>query len=216
VSGSASSECAKRGGSLNRENAGPSIARSGYPTSGSPTNTNSRLRMLRKKIALPDHATLAPQTVFEGQRLDWSVLGASDSCRDRLQNRQSNVRPDLPTRGTSQHQPVAVLRSGAISIDYFRGFSFADLRRRTPGPPPFSSMNSTPAASRARRMASSFAAVSEVAPSATSALRIVLAPNAASLARSAALHRSSARAARIWAAESAPVFIRQKFPYGLN
>ena len=29
---------------------------------------------------------------------------------------------------------------------YLRGFSFPDFRRRTPGPPPFSSMNSTPVA----------------------------------------------------------------------
>jgi len=27
---------------------------------------------------------------------------------------------------------------------YFRDFSFADFRRRTPAPPPFSSMNSMP------------------------------------------------------------------------
>jgi BA14K-like protein len=42
-------------------------------------------------------------------------------------------------------------------------------------------------------MASSFAVVSDVTPYATSALRMVLAPNAASFARSAALHRSNAR-----------------------
>jgi hypothetical protein len=41
-------------------------------------------------------------------------------------------------------------RRGALH--YFRDLSFGDFRRRTPGPPPFSSMNSTPAASRARRL----------------------------------------------------------------
>src|SRR5664280_3555616 len=47
-------------------------------------------------------------------------------------------------------------------------FPCDSLRRRTPGPPPFSSMNSTPAASKARLMASSLAAVSDVPFSATS------------------------------------------------
>src|SRR5258707_4503178 len=42
---------------------------------------------------------------------------------------------------------------------YLRGFSFPGFRRRTPGPPPFSSMNSTPAASKAWRNAASFASV---------------------------------------------------------
>jgi hypothetical protein len=68
-----------------------------------------------------------------------------------------------------------------------------------PAPLPFSSMNSTPAASRALRTASSLAAVSEVWSSAASARRTVFAPNAAASASSAALHLSSARAALIWA-----------------
>lgn len=45
--------------------------------------------------------------------------------------------------------------------------------RRTPGPPPFSSMNVTPAASRARRMDKSFAVVKDVSSSLSSARRIV-------------------------------------------
>jgi hypothetical protein len=44
---------------------------------------------------------------------------------------------------------------------YLRGADIGS-RSRTPGPPPFSSMNSTPAASKACRIASSLAAVSEV------------------------------------------------------
>jgi hypothetical protein len=40
-------------------------------------------------------------------------------------------------------------RRGALH--YFRDLSFGGFRRRTPGPPPFSSMNSTPAASIAAR-----------------------------------------------------------------
>src|SRR5215472_9824046 len=52
------------------------------------------------------------------------------------------------------------------------------LRSRTPGPPPFSSMNSIPADSNARRTARSFATVRVVAASASSARRIVVIPNA--------------------------------------
>jgi hypothetical protein len=40
-------------------------------------------------------------------------------------------------------------------------FGFGDFRSRTPGPPPFSSMNPTPAFSRARRTLRSFAVVIE-------------------------------------------------------
>ena len=41
-----------------------------------------------------------------------------------------------------------------IRTVYFRDFCCDGLRRRTPGPPPFSSMNSTPALSKARLMTS--------------------------------------------------------------
>ena len=47
------------------------------------------------------------------------------------------------------------------------------FRSRTPGPPPFSSMNSTPADSRARRIARSLAIVNEVSLSLSSARRTV-------------------------------------------
>jgi hypothetical protein len=50
----------------------------------------------------------------------------------------------------------ARLKSASITIDYFPRLSFTGVRSRTPGPPPFWSMNSTPAASKARRIASSF------------------------------------------------------------
>jgi predicted phage-related endonuclease len=78
-------------------------------------------------------------------------------------------------------------------------FCFGGLRRRTPGPPPFSSMNSTPADSRARRIAWSLAAVSTVGPSANSALRMVATPTEDSFARSSARQRINDRAALIWA-----------------
>src|SRR6187397_1571073 len=60
-------------------------------------------------------------------------------------------------------------------------------------------MNSTPAASRARRTAASFAAVMEVALSESSARRTVATPTAEFSARSSARQRRRARAARIWA-----------------
>jgi hypothetical protein len=88
-------------------------------------------------------------------------------------------------------------RRSAIATDILSQVYFRGLLRRTPAPPPFSFMNSTPAFSNARRIASSFAAVNEVTSSATSALRTVFAPTDDSRARSAALHLRSARAALI-------------------
>ena len=79
-------------------------------------------------------------------------------------------------------------------------------RRRTPAPPPFSSMNSTPAASRARRTARSLAGVIEVARSISSARRIVRKLTADCWARSCALQPTSARAARIWTLTSGGFF----------
>ena len=38
----------------------------------------------------------------------------------------------------------ARLKPASITIDYFPRFSFTGVRSRTPGPPPFSSMNTTP------------------------------------------------------------------------
>jgi hypothetical protein len=72
-------------------------------------------------------------------------------------------------------------------------------RSLTPGPPPLASMNSTPAPSSARRMAKLFGAVIDVSPTVSSARRIVVAPTEEALARSAALQRMRALAARIWA-----------------
>ncbi len=66
---------------------------------------------------------------------------------------------------------------------------FDRLRRRTPGPSPFSSMNTTPAASKARRTAKSFGAVIDVSSCASSARRIVATPTANARARSSARNR---------------------------
>jgi hypothetical protein len=78
----------------------------------------------------------------------------------------------------------ARVKPASITIDYFPRFSFTGVRSRTPGPPPFWSMNSTPAASKARRTARSFAAVIEVSSSVSSARRIVATPTEDSRARS--------------------------------
>jgi hypothetical protein len=64
-------------------------------------------------------------------------------------------------------------------------------------------MNSMPASSSARRIAKSFGAVSEVAAPVSSALRIVVSPTDDERARSSALQRRSALAARICALVSA-------------
>jgi len=96
----------------------------------------------------------------------------------------------------------ARLKPASITIDYFPRFAFTGARSRTPGPPPFWSMNTTPATSSAFRKAASFAGVTGISPSMTSTLRIVATPTFEWVARSIALHRSKARAARICALES--------------
>src|ERR1700754_2891110 len=58
-------------------------------------------------------------------------------------------------------------------------------------------MNSTPADSKAWRSAASLAWVTGISPSTTSTRRIVATPTRDALARSSALQRSKARAARI-------------------
>ena len=73
------------------------------------------------------------------------------------------------------------------------------LLKRTPTPPPFSSMNAMPASSSARRIAMSFAGINDVTPSVNSARRIVVTPTEDDRARSSALHRIRERAARICA-----------------
>jgi len=55
-------------------------------------------------------------------------------------------------------------------------YSLSGFRRRTPGPLPFSSMNSTPTNSKARRMAKSLAAVMDVSPSANLAAQAARCP----------------------------------------
>src|SRR5215469_5978610 len=87
--------------------------------------------------------------------------------------------------------------SAALAGNYLVDFGRVRFLRRTPGPPPFSSMNSTPAVSNARRIARSLAAVIEVSRSASSARRIVRRLTADWRERSSAVHLMSARAALI-------------------
>jgi hypothetical protein len=95
--------------------------------------------------------------------------------------------------------PVNAAHGRRQCVAYLPGFLWVRLRSLTPGPPPFSSVNSTPAASNARRTAKSLAAVIDVSSAVSSARRIVVTPTDDAFARSAALQRMRARAARIWA-----------------
>jgi hypothetical protein len=117
---------------------------------------------------------------------------------------QTELRPLRRPRCTAGLRVSADCRLGYF---VFFGLWSLGFRRRTPAPPPFSSMNSTPAVSNARRTARSLETVIDVASSVSSARRIVVTPSAACPARSSALHRSKARAARICADVSIFSFI---------
>jgi hypothetical protein len=98
-------------------------------------------------------------------------------------------------------QPLALNSKSPNTLDtctndYFCFLGLCGFRKRTPSPPSLSSMNSIPAVSNARRMAASFASVTGISPSMTSALRIVATPTFDARAKSRAVHRISARAAR--------------------
>ena len=110
-------------------------------------------------------------------------------------------------------KPIRALITGAgakpstnpvRAIRYFRR-ERRGLRNRTPSPAPFSSMNSIPADSKACCIAASLASVTGISPSTTSTRRIVATPTLDAAAKSRAVHRSIARAARIWALEIFPV-----------
>ena len=134
-----------------------------------------------------------------------SKVLAGGGVRQRTFKPQFRMRPlcgALATAGrldTTERTIAASLATSDSARNYFLGaLGRRRCRKRTPGPPPFSSMNSTPAASRARRTAKSLAAVIDVWSSASSARRMVATPTADSLARSSARHRRNARAALIW------------------
>src|ERR1035437_6137631 len=68
--------------------------------------------------------------------------------------------------GICQRLLLRSLGQTASTGGHLPRFGYDGLFKRTPAPPPFWSMNSTPAASKARRIAKSLAAVMDVAPSA--------------------------------------------------
>ena len=81
------------------------------------------------------------------------------------------------TGETLERAPIQKGNFRPYALNYLGVLRRRRLRRRTPGPPPFSSMNSMPAASKARRTAKLFAVVIAVCPSASSARRIVTKAN---------------------------------------
>jgi hypothetical protein len=90
------------------------------------------------------------------------------------------------------------MRRSELFRNHLVDFGRVRLLRRTPGPPPFSSIKSTPADSKALRTARSLANVIDVSSSVSSARRMVATPTADSRARSSARHRRNALAALIW------------------
>src|SRR6516164_6120507 len=179
------------------------------------------MRRLRPSLVISTWRTFGGKVMDFGKRTAWLRLVVNTVERVTLllrfstsgishwdiRNRPAFVNADSASGKAGQLDRAAPATNGVTPIGPFRAlaerahqaFFACRLRRRTPGPPPSSSMNSTPAASKARRTAKSFAMVIDVSLSASSARLIVASPNAASRASSAALHRRRARAARIWA-----------------
>jgi len=161
-----------------------------YPWSRSPLAATAGRAFTRARNAAP----LYPRTLREG------------GVRQRTFNPQFQMRLTVALRQqpgrleTTERTIAASLATSDSARNYFLGaLGRRRCRKRTPGPPPLSSMNSTPAASKARRTAKSFAVVIDVSSSVSSARRIVVTLRAVSRARSSALQRMRARAALICA-----------------
>jgi hypothetical protein len=92
---------------------------------------------------------------------------------------------------------VVVTKACVCNYSLREPFFCCRFRSRTPGPPPFSSMNSTPADSNARRIAKSLALVSAVRFSFNSARRMVATLSADAAARSSVVQCIRDRAALI-------------------
>ena len=140
----------------------------------------SRAGRCRRITRRSHHSRCSPNIAVTSKSLQRAALGrcALRASRDLTRHRGRKCRCRSPEGLRSDPElPPA-------KPDHFLGFSLVAFRRRTPGPPPFSSMNSTPADSKARRTARSFAAVIEVSLSTSSARRIVATPTADSRARS--------------------------------
>ena len=107
----------------------------------------------------------------------------------------------LPAVGHDRNRPITLVLGCRRNHRSTSTHTLRGLLNLTPSPAVFASTNSIPATSKARRRAASFAAVTGISPSTTSTLRIVATPTLDALAKSAAVHRSMARAARSWALE---------------
>jgi hypothetical protein len=107
--------------------------------------------------------------------------------------------PGLIQRHFVRRPRVAVGKSGSEANcgDRFKFPSGSRCFKRAPGPPPFSSSSSTPAVSKALRMAAALASVMAVLPLVISARWMVARLTRDMRARSATVHRKSARAALI-------------------
>jgi len=164
----------------------------GYPKVNGPTEFFPGDAPLQKHIALSGEAHFRDAgRGRERQGIDQNTGG---NCDPAL--RDSSAASLASDCGSSWPQSCG----GEHTRDYFLSvFGRGRCRNRTPGPPPLSSMNSTPAASRARRTAKSLAVVIDVWASVSSARRIVVTPRVDSRARSSALQRRRARAALICA-----------------
>src|SRR5262249_42142448 len=72
---------------------------------------------------------------------------ADERCHHRVSQGGGPLSQTERAKDSGHYPAICPTRSRPF---HFRDFSFDRLRKRTPGPPPFSSMNSTPAFSKAR------------------------------------------------------------------
>jgi len=126
-----------------------------------------------------------------------AIVGSEmPECRARSdwdQPQQRMGRFDLSSAAVGsprRHVPRSLTR-------YWWFLTLGGLRRRTPGPPPFSSMNSTPADSSACRSAATVEPCAAIRPGFDSSRLIVGSETDDACDRSRCSHRKRARAARI-------------------
>ena len=125
------------------------------------TPTSSLADRARKQFRrhLLSHGYRADRAHFGGQLEPSSVCLRASGCPALLSclelakaESNSGPRPQFPSMARGLRASSTLLRSLQRRLGWFRKnvaagsqrFGFAGFRRRTPGPPPFSSMNSTP------------------------------------------------------------------------
>jgi hypothetical protein len=145
----------------------------------------------RPRAALRFEGTVAaiacPGPIVDCLSISGDLAGGTQNLARRADFPRQRLRAHAVITDTKSREGAAIVGAQSDAL----------VRSRTPGPPPFGSINSIPAASRARRTERSFAAVIEVLSNVSSARRMVVTPTADSRARSSAVHRISARAALI-------------------